>query len=82
MPEHFIKFVTDEKDLVLDPFAGSCTTGEAAEKLRRRWIGFEVQASYLDGAKFRFETAALEEPAEDLAPSSARRLQKQVELAL
>jgi site-specific DNA-methyltransferase (cytosine-N4-specific) len=44
MPEHFIKFVTDEKDLVLDPFAGSCTTGEAAEKLRRRWIGFEVHA--------------------------------------
>ena len=57
MPEHFIKFLTDEKDLVLDPFAGSCTTGEAAEKLRRRWIGIEVQPTYLDGAKFRFDTA-------------------------
>jgi DNA modification methylase len=55
LPEFFIGFLTSEGDLVLDPFAGSCTTGEAAERLSRKWIGFERVAEYLDGARFRFE---------------------------
>jgi hypothetical protein len=38
LPEFFIKFVTKPGDLVLDPFAGSNTTGRAAEDLERRWI--------------------------------------------
>ncbi len=50
LPDFFIKFLTEEGDLVLDPFAGSCTTGEAAERLSRRWIGFEPVPDYLDGA--------------------------------
>ena len=29
-------------DLVLDPFFGSGTTGEVAEKHERRWIGFDI----------------------------------------
>lgn len=57
LPEFFIKFLTTEGDVVLDPFAGSCTTGEAAERLNRRWIGFELLPDYLKGAKFRFEKA-------------------------
>lgn len=32
----FIKFLTDEGDMVLDPFAGSNTTGFVAETLQRR----------------------------------------------
>jgi DNA modification methylase len=60
LPEFFIKFLTQEGDLVVDPFAGSCTTGEAAERLSRRWIGFEPVPDYLDGAQFRFEKADLE----------------------
>ena len=35
LPEFFIKFLTAPGDLVLDPFAGSCTTGEAAERHAR-----------------------------------------------
>lgn len=58
LPEFFIKFLTSPGDLVLDPFAGSCTTGEAAERLGRRWICIEVLSPYLDGAKFRFENGA------------------------
>jgi DNA modification methylase len=53
LPELFIKFLTGG-DVVLDPFVGSCTTGEAAERLSRRWIGFEPVPEYLHGARFRF----------------------------
>jgi DNA modification methylase len=54
LPEFFIKFLTDEGDIVLDPFAGSNVTGEAAEKLGRKWIAFEKSKEYLLGSKFRF----------------------------
>lgn len=53
--DFFIKFTTDEQDIILDPFAGSNTTGSAAEKLNRQWISFEINQIYLDGSKFRFE---------------------------
>jgi len=52
----FIKFLTEEKDIVLDPFAGSNTTGYACEILRRRWIAIEINESYLEGSKYRFDT--------------------------
>jgi site-specific DNA-methyltransferase (cytosine-N4-specific) len=41
--------------LVLDPFAGSNTTGFAAEKLERKWIAMEINEPYLYGSKIRFE---------------------------
>jgi site-specific DNA-methyltransferase (cytosine-N4-specific) len=56
LPEFFIKFLTDESDIVLDPFGGSNATGEAAERTRRRWICFEAEEQYLNGSKLRFET--------------------------
>ncbi len=51
----FIEFLTDPGDLVLDPFAGSNTTGFAAEVLRRRWLAFEIREEYLAGSACRFE---------------------------
>lgn len=33
-------------DTVLDPFFGSGTTGEVAEKLGRKWIGIDINPSY------------------------------------
>ena len=53
--EFFIKFLTDENDLVFDPFAGSNTTGHVAECLKRRWIASELNEEYLLGSKFRFD---------------------------
>ena len=53
--EFFVKFLTDEEDLVLDPFAGSNTTGYVAEALNRKWLAFELKKEYLEGSKYRFE---------------------------
>lgn len=52
--EFFIKFLTDEGDIVLDPFAGSNTTGFVAETWQRRWISFEINEDYLQGSRYRF----------------------------
>ncbi|MGH8587824.1 MAG: DNA-methyltransferase, partial [Gammaproteobacteria bacterium] len=54
LPEFFIKLLTDEHDLVLDPFAGSNMTGAAAETLRRRWLAFEIREDYLIASQVRF----------------------------
>lgn len=55
LPAFFIQMLTDPHDLVLDPFAGSLTTGEAAEKLQRRWICIEKEEAYIKGGIGRFE---------------------------
>ena len=54
LPEFFIKFLTDDGDTVLDIFAGSNTTGEAAEALGRKWISIESNLDYVIGSAFRF----------------------------
>lgn len=54
LPEFFIKFLTDPGDLVVDIFAGSNTTGEAAEVLGRRWISIECSREYVISSAFRF----------------------------
>ena len=46
MPEYFIKWLTDENDVVLDPFMGTGTTAFAAKKLNRNYVGFEKNKSY------------------------------------
>jgi site-specific DNA-methyltransferase (cytosine-N4-specific) len=52
--EFFVQFLTDEGDIVLDPFAGSNTTGSAAEKHNRRWIAVEADKQYVQGSLGRF----------------------------
>ena len=54
LPEFFIKLLTDEGDVVVDPFAGSNTTGAVSERLGRRWIAIELLEEYLEASKFRF----------------------------
>ena len=51
----FISFLTDEEDVVLDPFGGSNTTGFCAEKLKRKWISIEANKEYGEQSKIRFE---------------------------
>jgi DNA modification methylase len=54
LPEFFMKFLTDEGDVIVDPFAGSNTTGSVAEDLNRRWIAIETVEEYLAASKYRF----------------------------
>ena len=54
LPEFFINFLTEPKDIVLDFFAGSNTTGIVCEKLNRRWISIDNESQYIASSAFRF----------------------------
>lgn len=56
--EFFMQFLTEAGDLVLDPFAGSNTTGAVAERLGRRWLAVEADADYAAASQVRFERQA------------------------
>lgn len=55
LPEFIIGLTTDPGDLVLDPFAGSNTTGEVAQAMGRQYLAFDSEREYLEGSRFRFE---------------------------
>ena len=46
--ERCILASTKEGDLILDPFNGSATTGVAAIKHGRQYVGIELEKDYLD----------------------------------
>lgn len=77
LPEFFVKFLTDEEDLVFDPFAGSNVTGEVCERLRRRWISVELREEYLAGSRFRFGNLPETKPAK--RKKRAKKLQSEQE---
>jgi DNA modification methylase len=54
LPAFFIDLLTEPNDLILDIFAGSNTTGIAAETAKRRWMAFELERDYLVASAFRF----------------------------
>jgi site-specific DNA-methyltransferase (adenine-specific) len=57
--ERILLAATNPGDLVLDPFCGSGTTGVAAASLKRRFVGIDINADYLDLSKRRIaETAS------------------------
>lgn len=68
LPEYFIRMLTDRGDTVLDPFGGSCVTGEVSEALGRRWICSEIDEGFLKGALCRFDRKTAPKPAADPAP--------------
>jgi site-specific DNA-methyltransferase (cytosine-N4-specific) len=74
LPAFFIEFLTETGDLVLDPFAGSNVTGEAAETSGRRWISCDLdheggrENTYVRASAFRFANAKFE-PGFDYEPS-------------
>jgi site-specific DNA-methyltransferase (adenine-specific) len=77
--ERIIAASTDENDLVLDPFSGSGTTGIAAARLNRRFVGIELDSSYLELSLKRFErdakntTSALLDTARNAEKKSVHR---------
>jgi DNA modification methylase len=54
LAKFFIKFLTSPGEIIFDPFAGSNTTGFAAENLKRRWLSVEINDEYVKGSKGRF----------------------------
>lgn len=55
LAEFFVQFLTESDDLVLDPFAGSNTTGAIAEGLGRPWIAIEQDEGYAASSRSRFQ---------------------------
>ncbi len=64
MPEglaaFFVELLTDPGDLVLDPFAGSNTTGAAAERLGRRWLSIDIRPEYAQQSVIRLQDPSLQ----------------------
>ena len=56
-----IKASTNDGQIVLDPFMGSGTTGVAAVKMGRRFIGIEREPKYFEIAKQRIDAAQRQE---------------------
>lgn len=61
LPRELIASFTEASDTVIDPFCGSGTTGVAAVKLGRRFIGIEIEERYFNIAVRRIQ-AALDAP--------------------
>jgi modification methylase len=66
---------TNPGDIILDPFFGTGTTGAAAKRLRRNYIGIEQQDSYIAAARQRIaatdvidDMAVLETPKKRAQP--------------
>lgn len=59
IPRRCIAAGCPEGGVVLDPFSGTGTTGEAARRLGRRYIGIDTHAPYLDIQTERFAQCVL-----------------------
>jgi len=57
LPYRLIKMLSWKDAKILDPFAGSGTTGVACKQLNRDFIGFEISSAYCDMANERILNA-------------------------
>lgn len=55
LPARLIELYTFEGDLVLDPFLGAGTTAVAATRLKRHYVGYDLDEQYLELARRRIE---------------------------
>ncbi len=60
LPAYYINFLTDENDLVVDPFAGIGTTGLACKELNRQFVGYELNPKYVEFGNKRIGGEQLE----------------------
>ena len=70
LPERLLEFVikltTEEGDIILDPMVGTGTTVVVAKRLKRRYIGIDIEPRYVEITEKRLKgLLILEEPKED-----------------
>lgn len=61
LPNFFIEWLTDENDLVLDPFMGTATVAQVSQLRNRNWVGFEMNESYKPIQNFKLSDEGLKE---------------------
>ena len=76
--EFFLRFLTDDRDLVLDPFGGSNTTGATAEEMGRRWASVEAVWEYAAFSVGRFEPSTISDLDPDLSIVEIRQTDEDV----
>lgn len=54
LPEFFVKLLTNEGDLIVDPFAGSNMSGWVAESINRKWLAVDLKDAYVRASSVRF----------------------------
>lgn len=54
--DYFVSTLTNQGDIVLDPFMGSGSTGASAKGMGRKFIGIEIDENYFDIAVHRLES--------------------------
>jgi DNA modification methylase len=60
LPEFFIRLMTKEGDVVVDPFLGSGTTALAAVRRGRQYLGIERSEEYIRLAESRIAALSKE----------------------
>lgn len=67
LPTHFIRLLTHEGELVLDPFVGAGSTLVAAQDLGRNAVGFDLQQKYVDLSMSRLSQSRLNSSTKQIA---------------
>jgi site-specific DNA-methyltransferase (adenine-specific) len=62
---HFIRLHTEPGELVFDSFMGAGSTGLAAVRLRRKFLGIEIDPHWFDAACRKIESEVKAREAED-----------------
>src|SRR3954447_26852058 len=80
LPEQLIRLYTFKNDLVLDPFMGSGSALVAAARLGRRYVGYDLDDSYVAIARRRVEEVLQpdEETPATVAGKPAQKLAEQI----
>jgi DNA modification methylase len=76
LPEQLIRLYTFKNDLVLDPFMGSGSALVAAAKLGRRYVGYDLDETYVEIAEKRVGDVLVEREPEGPPRKGRKRIDR------
>ncbi len=82
LPEQLIRLYTFKDDLILDPFMGSGSSLVAAARLGRRYIGYDLDANYIEIARQRVGAELQSQHTESSTTEDGKPAQKLAEQVL